>query len=203
MKLIVGLGNPGRQYVGTRHNIGFELVDALAARWGWASPGDFDRLGREKFNGLAIDGITGLGGEAERAMLLKPMTYMNASGRSVQAAMAFFQLSPAEALVVLDEMALPCGALRLRAAGSNGGHNGLRDIERALGGSQYPRLRIGIDPAPPPIAGRDYVLGRFTPDQRKAIVPAIERATMVIEAWMRDGIAKAMTRYNAADEPAT
>ena len=157
MRLIVGLGNPGREYVGTRHNIGFEVIDAFAAKAGWVfGPGDFDRLAKTKFDGLTLDGTVMLsGGGSEKVLLLKPMTYMNLSGRSVQAAMAFYQLTPPEIMVVLDDLALPCGKLRIRPGGSDGGHNGLRDIQRALGTSQYPRLRIGIDPPPPRVPGRD------------------------------------------------
>jgi len=146
MKLVVGLGNPGKEYAGTRHNIGFEVVDHLAARLGFVgSPSEFDRQARSKFDGLALDGAVYLpGGGGGKVLLLKPATYMNLSGRSVQAAMAFYQLAPADVLVVLDDLALPAGKIRLRPGGSDGGHNGLKDIERALGTSQYPRLRVGV-----------------------------------------------------------
>src|SRR4051794_40918046 len=131
MKLIVGLGNPGKEYVGTRHNIGWEVVDHLAAKLGFVgAPSDFARQARTKFDGLAIDGTASSGGE--KVLLLKPTTYMNLSGRSVQAAMAFYQLAPADVMVVLDDLALPAGKIRLRPGGSDGGHNGLRDIQRAL-----------------------------------------------------------------------
>ena len=130
-------------------------------------------------------------------LLLKPMTYMNDSGRSVQAALAFYQATPSDVMIVLDDLALPCGKLRIRPGGSDGGHNGLKDIQRALGTNQYPRLRLGIDPPPPPIAGRDYVLGRFTAPQRKLIDPAIDRATSAILTWIEKGIASAMNVFNA------
>jgi PTH1 family peptidyl-tRNA hydrolase len=143
MHLVVGLGNPGRDYVGTRHNIGFEVIDSLAYRLGWMSNAtDFDRVARVKFDGLTMDGLASLpGGGSEKLLLLKPTTYMNLSGRSVQGAMAFYGLSPSDVLIVLDDVALPCGRLRLRSSGSSGGHNGLKDIERALGTADYPRLR--------------------------------------------------------------
>ncbi len=132
---------------------------------------------KSKFDGLMLDGSVSIhSGGSEKLLLLKPTTYMNVSGRSVQAAMAFYQLSPADLMVVLDDLALPCGKIRIRPGGSTGGHNGLKDIERVLGTDQYPRLRIGIDAPPPRIPGRDYVLGRFTDEQRKAVEPAIERA---------------------------
>jgi peptidyl-tRNA hydrolase, PTH1 family len=205
MKLVVGLGNPGAQYVGTRHNIGFEVVDRLATKLGWIrSPEEFNRLAKTKFDGLTLDGvISQRSGDSEKLLLLKPGTYMNLSGQSVQAAMDFYQLSPAEIMVVLDDLALACGRLRLRASGSSGGHNGLRDIERAIGTIDYPRLRIGIDPAPPPIRGKDYVLGRFTDEQRRAVDPAVDRATGAILTWVDKGIATAMNQFNADNKNET
>ena len=198
MRLIVGLGNPGREYVGTRHNIGFEVIDALAYKLAWtASRGEFERLAKAKFDGLTMDGPATLpSGGSEKLLLLEPMTYMNLSGRSVQAAMAFYDLTPADVLIVLDDVALPCGRLRLRSAGSSGGHNGLKDIERALGTNQYPRLRIGIDPPPPRVPQKDYVLGRFSDEQRKALDPAVNRATSAILTWAEKGIEAAMNVYN-------
>ena len=203
MRVIVGLGNPGREYVGTRHNIGFEVIDHLAARLGLTgSPADFDRMARTKFEGLTMDGTVSLHGSGgtEKVLLLKPMTYMNVSGRSLQAAMAFYQVAPADVMVVLDEMALPCGKIRIRPGGSNGGHNGLRDVERALGTTQYPRLRVGVDAPPPRVAGRDYVLGRFGEDQRKAVDPAIKRACDALVTWIESGINAAMNRFNAEEK---
>lgn len=200
MKIVVGLGNPGREYVGTRHNIGWEVVDAIAVRLGWiGSPEQFNTQARSKFDGLTLDGSASTGGGAsEKLLLLKPMTYMNLSGRSVQSAMAFYQLTPGDVLIVLDDLALPCGKIRIRPGGSSGGHNGLKDIERALGASQYPRMRIGIDPPPPRVPQRDYVLGRFTSEQRKAIEPAIGRAVDAALTWTGDGLNAAMNRFNAA-----
>src|SRR6266496_1764042 len=150
MKLVVGLGNPGREYVATRHNIGFEVVDRVAEKLAFVAKGDFDRVAKSKFSGLVVDGSVG----GEKLVLLKPMTFMNLSGQSVQSAMAFYQLAPSEVMIVLDDLALPAGRLRLRESGSSGGHNGLKDIERALGTDNYPRLRIGIDAPPPPMAGK-------------------------------------------------
>ena len=202
MKLVVGLGNPGKEYSGTRHNIGFEVVEAFAARNGWvSSPADFKRMAKQKFEALALDGVMQLsGGGTEKVLLLEPMTFMNLSGRSVQAALAFYQLTPADLLVVLDDVALPCGKLRLRAGGSSGGHNGLKDIERALGTSQYPRLRIGVDPPPPRVPQRDWVLGKFSPEQRQQIDPAVARACGAVAVWIDKGITLAMTQFNADEE---
>ena len=199
MKLVVGLGNPERSYFGTRHNVGFEVVDQLAVRLGWTKPGDFDRMAKTKFDGLAVDGVVG----SEKLVLLKPTTYMNLSGRSVQAAMAFYQLAPQDIMVVLDDLALPVGRLRLRGSGSSGGHNGLKDIERALASNEYPRLRIGIDPAPPRVAGRDYVLGKFTPEQRVLLEPALARACGAIVTWIDKGISAAMNQFNVAEDKGT
>jgi peptidyl-tRNA hydrolase, PTH1 family len=199
MKLVVGLGNPERSYNGTRHNVGFEVIDQLASRLGWTKPGDFDRVARSKFDGLAFDGVVG----NEKLVLLKPTTYMNLSGRSVQSAMAFYQLSPNDIMVVLDDLALPVGRLRIRGSGSSGGHNGLKDIERALATSDYPRLRIGIDPAPPRVAGKDYVLGKFTPEQRQLLEPTLARACGAIVTWIDKGLNAAMNEFNAVEEKGT
>ena len=203
MRVIVGLGNPGREYVGTRHNIGFEVIDTLATQLAWTSgPGEFDRLARTKFDALAMDGQMTLsaGVGTEKLLLLKPTTYMNLSGRSVQQALAFYDLTPRDALIVLDDVALPCGRLRLRPGGSSGGHNGLKDIERALGTTDYPRLRIGIDPPPPRVPQKDYVLGRFTDAQRKQLDPAVTRACRAVFTWIERGIEAAMNQFNAEEK---
>ncbi len=198
MRIVVGLGNPGAQYVGTRHNVGFEVLDLLANRLGWTGkPADFDSAARQKFDGLALDGLAALpSGRQEKLLLLKPTTFMNLSGNAVQSAMAFYQLPPMDGLIVLDDLALPCGRIRLRAGGSSGGHNGLRDIEQSLSTEDYPRLRLGIDPAPPEMAGKDYVLGKFSSQQRKLLEPAIGKAAEAIVRWMDDGIESAMNEFN-------
>jgi PTH1 family peptidyl-tRNA hydrolase len=197
MKLVVGLGNPGPDYVGTRHNIGFEVVDQLAARLGWVgSPDQFNRRAKTKFDGLTLDGMVG----GDKLLLLKPMTFMNASGRAVHSAMSFFQIAPQDVMVVLDDLALPAGRLRIRAGGSSGGHNGLKDIERAIGTIDYPRLRIGIDPPPPMIEGKDYVLGKFSAEQRRLVDPAITRACGAIVTWIDKGIEAAMNQFNAEEK---
>src|SRR5881394_2203111 len=198
MKLVVGLGNPGKQYVSTRHNIGFEAIDTLARRLGWISkPGEFEKNARANFDGLVVDGLATLGGGSEKVLLLKPMTFMNLSGKSVQAALAFYQLQPADSMIVLDDLALPCGRLRIRPGGSSGGHNGLKDIERLLGTDQYPRLRIGIDAPPPFVPGKDYVLQPFSAEQRKAIEPGIEKSAQALMTWMEKGVVAAMNVFNA------
>lgn len=198
MKLVVGLGNPGREYVGTRHNIGFDVVNVLAERLGLASGSDgFDRLAREKFSGLALNGNHKLpAGVAEKLLLLKPLTFMNLSGKAVQSAMSFYQLQPSDIIVVLDDIALPCGKIRIRPSGTSGGHNGLKDIERAIG-DRYPRLRLGIDPPAQFVPQVDYVLGKFSEPQRLAMKTAVDRAASAIVCWIENGIEPAMNRFNA------
>ena len=203
MKLVIGLGNPGREYAATRHNVGFDCVDQLAARLGWVNKREqFDTQARTKFEALVMDGTISLasGGGSEKLLLAKPMTYMNLSGRTVQAAMSFYQLTPADIMIALDDIALPCGKIRIRAGGSSGGHNGLKDIERALSTPQYPRLRIGIDPPPPRVPQVDYVLGKITPDQRKLVEPALGRAAGAVLTWIDKGIEPAMSQFNAEEK---
>ena len=205
MKLVVGLGNPGREYSGTRHNVGFEVLDALAQRLGLiGGTGEFDRLARSNFDSLTLGGnVTLPSGRSEKLMLLKPMTYMNLSGRAVSAARSFYQVETPDIMVVLDEMALPAGRLRFRPGGSDGGHNGLKDIQRMLGTSKYPRLRMGIDSPPPFIPGKDYVLGKYTPEQRQSVDQAIGKAALALLVWMDNGIEAAMNQFNAADDKTT
>ena len=187
MKLVVGLGNPGSQYARTRHNAGFMVVDRLAQRH---APG---AVVKAKFGGDLIDAsIAG-----ERALLLKPMTYMNRSGQSVGEALRFYKLVPAEDLLVItDDLALPLGAIRIRGTGSPGGHNGLADISLKLGSDDYPRLRFGIDPKPPQMVQADYVLSRFTDDDQAALGPSLDKAAEAVECFLKDGLTRAMNRFN-------
>ncbi|MEE9212678.1 MAG: aminoacyl-tRNA hydrolase [Phycisphaeraceae bacterium] len=185
MRLIVGLGNPGSQYARTRHNVGFMVVDRLAAR--------HDLSGRRvKFHAGVLEGRI----HGQRCVLMQPTTYMNRSGLAVREAVGFYQLDPQRMLVIVDDTALPCGTIRLRAGGSAGGHNGLSDIECVLNTSNYPRLRIGVDP-PGPVPQADYVLRRFTPAQLEQVEPALEHACDAIECWLVDDIERVMSRYNA------
>lgn len=204
MKLIVGLGNPGAEYAATRHNAGFLALDRLKDRH---APG---AIPRQRFEGLTVEAVMppspgGRGegpGQEERCVLLKPMTYMNLSGRSVSQAVRFYKLDPTrDVFVLVDDVALPCGAIRVRATGSAGGHNGLDDIERSLGTRDYARCRIGVD-APSPqgrIAQKDYVLGRFTAEQLAGLQPALDRACDAARAWATRGIDTAMNRFNVSD----
>lgn len=186
MKLVVGLGNPGGRYERSRHNLGFRVLDALADRW------RID-LSRQRFEGLTGDGLIA----GQPTLLLKPLTFMNLSGRSVQAAVAFYKLPTDAMLVVVDDMDLPVGRLRLRASGSPGGHRGLEDISRRLGTGQYARLRIGI--GRPRQEAVSHVLSGFAPEEEPLIATAIQRAADAVECWLQAGIAEAMNRFNRAD----
>lgn len=185
MKLIVGLGNPGPEYARTRHNVGYLAIDRLTERF---APGE---TMRSKFQAGIIEGRVA----SEKCLFMKPMTYMNRSGQSVAEALRFFKLEPADCLVIVDEVALPAGVLRLRARGSAGTHNGLADIEQKIGTTEYPRLRIGVDD-PGMIPRVDYVLGRFTEEQQAAINPALEQVGDVVSCWIEEGIEAAMNRFN-------
>jgi PTH1 family peptidyl-tRNA hydrolase len=185
MKVVVGLGNPGKQYHGTRHNVGYAVVDGLAA-----SPS----CGR--FQSRFAAGVAELMEGQEKVLLVKPETFMNLSGRCVRQIVDFYQLDLADLLVVCDDVNLPLGKLRFRARGSHGGHNGLRDIQNHLGTSDFARLRIGVD-----AAGEgelvDHVLGRFRPSERPVIDEAIALAIQAVSVWSQQGLDVCMNRYNA------
>ncbi|MFO0889848.1 MAG: aminoacyl-tRNA hydrolase [Isosphaeraceae bacterium] len=184
LKLVVGLGNPGSRYLGTRHNIGFELVD-LIARGGRGAG-----FGR-KFEGQAAEAEI----DYHRVLLLKPETFMNLSGRSVGQAARFYKLQPAEILVTCDDLSLPVGKLRIRPGGSDGGQKGLRDIAAHLGTDQFPRLRIGIGEQGTADAA-DYVLSRFRPPERAIIDDTLILASQAVAVWVTQGIDQAMNRFN-------
>ena len=191
MKLIVGLGNPGSEYAGTRHNAGFDVIDRLSARF---APG---AAPRSRFGGLATDAEVG----GEKCLLLKPMTFMNLSGRSVLEAVQFFKLEPSrDLLVIVDDLALPCGSIRLRPDGSSGGHNGLADIGLKLSSNYWARLRIGIDP-PGRVPQADYVLGKFSPAQRPLAEASMDEAARAAECWAAKGLQEAMNRFNSKPAP--
>lgn len=186
VKLIVGLGNPGSEYTKTRHNAGFMAVDRFASRHGLPEA-------KTKFHSAVCDGHAA----GQRCTIVKPMTFMNRSGLAVGEAVRFYKLDPAcDVLVVVDEVALPNGQIRIRLEGGTGGHNGLADVERALGTQTYARLRVGIGPRGR-VPQADYVLGRFTPQQLDQLNPALDRACDAIECWLRDGVDQAMNRFNA------
>lgn len=187
MKLIVGLGNPGRKYAGTRHNMGFDVAGGLARQYAQGSL-------RGRFHAEVVE--IRVGGAA--ALLVCPNTYMNRSGLSVREASDYYQIETPEILVVCDDMNLPLGQIRLRKGGSAGGQKGLHDIIRCLGSEQVPRLRVGIGRPPEARDPVDYVLGRFSAADRAIVDQAIARATLAVSDWLCQGIEYCMNHYNAA-----
>lgn len=183
MKLVIGLGNPGRDYERTRHNIGFMVVDELA--WRMGDPG-----WKARFKGLVAEGML----SGEKVVLLKPMTFMNLSGQSVSEAVRWYHLDLDDALVVADDLDLPFGHLRMRARGSAGGHNGLASIFQLLGTNEVTRLKVGIG------RGRGqthaHVLGRFTAEQERDLPIVIQEAADGAERWLTDGAVPTMNAIN-------
>lgn len=191
---MVGLGNPGRQYAQTRHNVGFRVVELLRQRWA-AGPG------RSGFGGMVCQAVVpGPGGDARMVVLFEPHTYMNCSGQAVRELVAFYKAEADELLVVLDDMNLPIGRVRLRADGSAGGQKGLADIVGQLGTQAVPRLRIGIGGPPGQMAGADFVLSKFASDELEMIDVAIQVAADAACDWVFRGISYAMERYNRKPE---
>ena len=187
MKLVVGLGNPGREYHGTRHNVGFEVMDLLASRH------------RGSWEAAKIDGIFAkLRIGAEPVLLLKPLTYMNLSGDAVQGFAHYFKIDTPDMLIVTDDVNLPPGRLRARKTGSEGGHNGLRSIALRLGTLDYPRLRVGVGRGDERRELADHVLSRFEPEEMPGIEAAIARAADAAETFVTDGIDVVMNRFNRA-----
>lgn len=190
MKMIAGLGNPGREYEKTRHNLGFMVVDELARRAAASS-------GRSRFKAEVIDAAIG----GERVILLKPQTYMNLSGHAIREAAGWYKIARPDILVVYDDLDIPFGAIRMRAEGSPGGHNGMRSIAEQLGGNAVPRMRIGI--------GRGHgaavaqVLSRFGAEEERLLPDVIASAADCVTLWLREGIVTAGNRCNRkAVEPA-
>lgn len=205
MKLIVGLGNPGLEYACTRHNAGFMVVRLLAVRLdgggrGLAGVGGGDDVfsedglpgGRVRFHSRVLEASCG----GQKCLLMQPVTYMNRSGMAVGEAVAFYKVDVGrDLMVVVDDLALPVGAIRVRPGGGTGGHNGLTDVQRALGTEGYCRLRVGVDRSE--FAGqKDYLLSRFTESQREDVRAALERACDAVECWVKEGLEAAMNRYN-------
>ena len=189
MKLVVGLGNPGKKYAGTRHNIGFEVVDTLAARHGldWQS--------------APADAMMAKWRTAD-ALLVKPLTFMNLSGYAVGELLRYFKIDLGDLLIVVDEAQLELGRLRVRARGSAGGHNGLKSLIEQLGSPDFPRLRIGVGRGDGRRDLGDHVLAVFGADERAAVAEAVGRAADAIEVFTAEGIAPMMNRFNRRkDEP--
>ena len=184
--LLVCLGNPGDQYENTRHNVGFQVADAVAERHDVP-------IQRLKFRALTNTITVG----EKKVLLMKPVTYMNLSGEAVHEAASFYKVPPERILVVSDEVALAPGKIRVRRSGSAGGHNGLKNIIAHLGTDQFPRIRVGVGQKPhPDYDMADWVLGKFQGEDKKAVEEAVKRAADAAECLIQEGVDKAMNRYN-------
>ena len=184
--LLVCLGNPGKQYENTRHNIGFMTADALEKRYG---------VKINKLRYRALSGEIKIGDQ--RVLVIKPQTYMNLSGEAVKLAGGFYKIPPDHVLVISDDVSLPLGKLRIRAGGSAGGHNGLKNIIAHLGTDQFPRIKVGVGaPAHPDHEMVDWVIGSFTPQERKTVDEAIAKVLDAVECLIEKGVSEAQNRYN-------
>ena len=186
--LIVGLGNPGREYEKTRHNAGFRAIDLLAESLGC-------KIDRMKFQGLYAQ----VNYKGKKLMLLKPQTYMNLSGRSVLQLSAYFNIPPARIIVMFDDISLVPGRLRIRADGSAGGHNGIKSIIAEVGSQSFPRVKIGVGAKPHPDYDlADWVLSNFSAQEEKALVPALARSADAALAIIDHGVPEAANRFNGS-----
>jgi len=179
MKLVVGLGNPGKKYESTRHNIGFDIIRSLAQCHGAGA-------GRSKFDGLLQECVI----QGERTLLLMPLTFMNLSGRSVRQVVDFYKLELTDLLLVCDDFNLDLGTLRLRTGGSAGGQKGLADTIQQLASDEFPRLRVGIGPVPDRWDAADFVLGKLTGENAELAKQQIQRASDAVETWIRVALIK-------------
>lgn len=186
MYIIVGLGNPKEKYDGTRHNIGFSAITALADTHGIS-------VELKKHKALIGKGVIA----GQKVMLVQPQTYMNLSGESVRELVDFYKIDPATQLIVIyDDIALPTGKLRIRAKGSAGGHNGMKNIISHLGSQDFPRIRVGVGEKPKDWDLADYVLGRFPREEEPQIREALQKVCDVCEVMMNEGVEAAMNRFN-------
>jgi PTH1 family peptidyl-tRNA hydrolase len=193
MKLIVGLGNPGRKYEATRHNIGFDVVEGLRRRFGDSRYGDVGY--KVNFGGEMLQ----LEIAGEQVLLVRPLTYMNLSGNCVGKVLDFYKVDRGDVLVVCDDFHLNVGKLRLRAKGSSGGQKGLANIIERLGGEEIARLRIGVGPVDEHLDPADFVLRKFSASQREIVEESVERGVDAAVCWVEHGIEEAMNRFNGAD----
>jgi PTH1 family peptidyl-tRNA hydrolase len=195
MKLVVGLGNPGRKYHGTRHNVGFDVVDLVASRHRceWESaPRGIEALVARYRDGSAPG--------RNEAVLAKPLTFMNLSGAAVVALLQFHKIDPGDLLVVLDEVHIELGRLRTRARGSAGGHNGLKSIIAALGSEECARLRVGVGRGDDRRDLADHVLAKFGAEERAIAVETVDRSADAVELFIAEGIGPVMNRYNRKED---
>jgi PTH1 family peptidyl-tRNA hydrolase len=191
MHLVVGLGNPGTRYAATRHNVGFRVVERLAARSG-------EKVERKLFGALVGDAMLG----GKKAALAMPQQYMNVSGQPTASLLGFYKVPASEMVVVHDDLDLPLGRLRVRVGGGHGGHNGIRDIQRTCG-SEFVRVRMGVGRPPPEWDTADYVLSTFTAAESSAVEAMVEHAADAVESVVREGVAATMNRFNSVrPEPA-
>jgi PTH1 family peptidyl-tRNA hydrolase len=188
--IIAGLGNPGPRYDRTRHNLGFRVVEALAAahRGKWGEPARKARAAKIRLGG-------------GHGLLVEPLTYMNLSGDALAPLMLSEQLPASRLLIVCDDIALPLGQIRLRASGTDGGHNGLKSIIERLNTLDFPRLRMGCGPVPPRVDAAEFVLAEFLPEEEDAVDAMIKESIACCESWLFDGVGKAMSKFNAKKEP--
>lgn len=190
-KLIVGLGNPGKQYEKTRHNIGFLAVELLAKKYGL----EFKKK-------LALRGELAEGTIADSpCTLLKPLTFMNLSGDSVSLTMRYGNIEMDQILIIVDDVAIPMGQTRMRTSSSSGGHNGLKSIEESLQTNAYARLRLGVGGSPEGTDLADHVLGRFSEEEEKMVPALLQKAVAVVEAFIKDGLTSAMNLSNGSSTP--
>lgn len=185
MKLIVGLGNPGKEYSCTRHNIGFRVIYELAKKYSMGLSGN-------KHRALYGQGMI----QGEKVILAQPLTYMNLSGEAVLPLMRYFKVELEDIIIIYDDLDLDPGFLRMRGAGGHGGHNGIRSIINCLGTKDFARLRIGIGRPEGQIPVRDFVLSRFSKDEESQMVTATSRAIDGLELWLKEGLDKAMNQIN-------
>ncbi len=194
MKLIVGLGNPGKKYTDTRHNVGFRVIAELHQRFGAPRPS-------AKFDSELLQ--VQVSSAQQKVLLQSPLTFMNASGNAVRAAVDFYKIQLPDVLVICDDFQLDLGRLRFRPHGSAGGQKGLQDIIQKLGTQDFPRLRIGVGQPPPGWDVANYVLGKFAPEEFPEIEKAIGRAADGVLQWIDQGTQQAMNRFNADPRAAT
>ncbi len=191
MYIIVGLGNPEKKYVNTRHNIGFDVIDAIAEK-------NDIVMGEKKHKALIGKGIVA----GQKAVLVKPLTYMNLSGESVRSVIDFYKVDEkSELIVISDDVSLDMGQIRIRKRGSDGGHNGLKNIIMHLGHDEFIRVRMGVGEKPPRMDLADYVLGHFSAEEREVMNEGARTATLAIEKVITDGPDAAMNKYNARKRP--
>ena len=185
--LIVGLGNPGKQYEATRHNIGFAVLEALARQAGITAKTE------SKFNALVGSGRHA----GQKLILAQPLTFMNLSGEAVSKLLRYYDIPTEQLLVVYDDVALPFGKIRIRPGGSDAGQKGMKSIITCLGGDQkFPRLRVGVGAPPAKMALPDYVLGKFVEAERQDLPKILDASIEAIEYWLNHGVEPTMTRYN-------